>query len=315
MLTVELVSQLGPLHLAQLPDLLSAARRADGHDPIGEHKFLRLQQQDDLASAIVAYDDGRLIGYAHTLAYRQDEGMRVSCEFVVHPEARASGLESDLIGRIIEHARTQNAARIDLWAYNDSTSSHRSILPFRFAPQRRLLHLHRHVREAPRVVAPGALSVRPFDSEADAAVILSLNNRIFSAHPEQGTWTANDMATRMAQPWFRPDDLLILQFEGAPVGFCWLKVEERGEEGLVGEIYVVGIAPEARGAGAGRYLLERGLRRLADLRVRVAAVYVEESNAAAVRLYESSGFHSHHVDVCYTLDLTAIAFDPRETAA
>jgi mycothiol synthase len=125
----------------------------------------------------------------------------------------------------------------------------------------------------------------------------------------------DDLRVRMEQPWFRAQDVLMLDVDGTAAGFCWLKVEERGDEGLVGEIYVIGVAPEARGIGAGRYLVARALQRLAEQRVRVAAIYVDETNKSAIDLYQSSGFHYHHVDVSYTLALTNADANGREAAA
>ena len=148
------------------------------------------------------------------------------------------------------------------------------------------------------------LTVRPFVA-TDADDLLRLNNRIFSGHPEQGSWTLEDLTARMRQPWFMADDVLLLERDGALAGFCWLKIEERGVEGLVGEIYVIGTTQEVRGTGAGRYLLTRAMERLNERRVRVAAIYVDETNEPALRLYESSGFHYHHVDVCYSIHLAA----------
>ena len=50
-----------------------AAALADGHEPLGEHKYLRLQRGDDLAAAVLAFEDGALAGYAHTVTYGEDE--------------------------------------------------------------------------------------------------------------------------------------------------------------------------------------------------------------------------------------------------
>jgi mycothiol synthase len=97
----------------------------------------------------------------------------------------------------------------------------------------------------------------------------------------------------------------MLEVKGALAGFCWLKVEDRRDEGLVGEIYVIGTAPECRGMGLGRFLVARALRHLRERGTRIAAIYVDESNAAAVSLYGQAAFHHHHVDVCYTRDLGA----------
>jgi mycothiol synthase len=313
---VELVSQLEPEHLDQLPELIEAATRADGHEPIGEHKFLRLKRGEDLAVALLAYDHGRLAGYAHTVAYRDHDAKRVSCEFVVHPEQRGRGIGRLLMAKATEHALAQGAARIDAWAYNDSPASAHLAAQLGYAPVRRLLHLHRHVMEAPMPPeAPGA-RVRGFLRGDDDGRWLALNNRIFAGHPENGSWTLEDLRARTAQPWFDADDLIMLELHGSLAGFCWLKVEDRRDEGRVGEIYVIGTAPECRGMGLGRLLVAHALQRLRERQTRIAAIYVDEANFAAVSLYEDAGFHHHHVDVCYSRALSATLHDPvRQEAA
>jgi mycothiol synthase len=302
---VEIVSQLEAQHMEQLPPLLDAATRADGHEPLGEHKFLRLQRGDDLAMAVLAFEDGRLAGYAHTVTYGEDDGRRTSCELVVDPALRRRGVGRMLLSHAMMTAHSKGARQLDLWAYNDTEASQRMAAQFGFTPARRLLHLHRHMRHAPRASsAPGA-TIRPVRPGVDDEAWLALNNRVFAGHPENGRWTLDDLRARMGQPWFRPDDVLMLDVDGAPAGFCWLKVEDRAPEGRVGEIYVIGTAPECQGRGLGRHLLLRGLARLHERGAAVAAIYVDQSNEAAVDLYTSSGFHYHHVDVCYTRVLRA----------
>ncbi len=302
---VEIVSQLEAQHLEQLPELIDAATRADGHEPLGEHKFLRLQRGGDLSSAVLAFEDDNLAGYAHTVTYGESEERRASCEFVVHPGFRQRGLGRLLLSHAIMHANSQRARRLDLWAYNDSAASARIAAQFGFEPVRRLLHLHQHVREVPAVRVPQGASMRAFRPGEDDEPWLELNNHIFAGHPENGCWTLDDLRARMAQPWFDPGDVLLFEVGGALAGFCWLKVEERPGEGRVGEIYVIGTAPEYQGRGHGRYLLASGLARLFERHADVAAIYVDESNAAAVALYETSGFHHHHIDVCYSRTLRA----------
>ena len=301
---IDVVSQ-ADATLEQLPELLRAAACADGHEAIGEHKFLRLQQGDDLAAAIAAYEHDELVGYAHTLAYRDGAARRVSCEVVVHPAARRRGVGQALLACAVEHARRHSAGRIDVWAYNDSTASRRLAAELGFSPTRRLLHLHRHVSATFDVAPPAGIRLRAFRTDDDDEALLALNNRIFAGHPENGTWTVEDLRVRMHQPWFDARDVLLAELDGALAGFCWLKVEDRQDEGRVGEIYVIGTAPEARGLGLGRYLLGEALQHLPSRGARVAAIYVDESNETAVRLYASCGFHHHHVDVCYSREVEA----------
>ena len=306
---IEVVSQLEGPHLAQLPELVDAATRADGHEPIGEHKFLRLKRGGDLGVAVLAFEERRLAGYAHTLTFGEGDGRRVSCEFVVHPDFRRRGVGRMLLSHALMHALSQGAARIDAWAYNDSPASAHLAAQFGFAPARRLYHLHRHAGDPPPLTEPadarptGPVCIRTFRPDEDAARWLALNNRIFAAHPENGAWTLDDLRARMAQPWFAPGDFLLLEAEGRLAGFCWVKVEERGDEGRVGEIYVIGVAPEQRGRGFARYLLNTALRHMAARGARTAAIYVDATNTPALALYKAARFHRHHVDVCYTRDL------------
>ena len=163
---------------------------------------------------------------------------------------------------------------------------------------------------------PGtASSSAPSDPRSDEGPWLELNRRVFDGHPDQAHWTEDDLRARMAQPWFEPDDFLLAEQEGRIVAFNWVKIEPRESEGRVGEIYVVGVAPQAQGRGLGALLLTHGLHRMRERHADIAAIYVDESNTRAIDLYTSMDFHHHHVDVCYTLPLGELGVLPGETAA
>jgi mycothiol synthase len=312
---IEVVSQLGHRHLKGLSSLLEASTLADGHEPLGEHKFLRLRQGGDLAQAVLAYDGDCLTGYAHILAFGEGADRRVSCEFVVHPDERGKGIGTLLLSHATTQAAELGASRMDVWAYNDSRISADIAQRMGFVPSRRLLHLHRHLSGTPRVGPPAGVTTRSFVPGIDDEAWLALNARIFAGHPENGVWTIDDLRARFDQPWFRPDDFLLVELDGVMAGFSWLKVEERRGEGRVGEIYVIGTAAEVRGRGLGKYLVSRSLAHLSDRDVRVAAIYVDAANLPAVALYEQSGFHYHHVDVCYSRDLSVDAHLPTVAGA
>ena len=288
---VEIVSQLDDAHLEQLPELLQAATLVDGHEPLGEHKFLRLKHGDDLARAMLAFEDGRLVGYAHTVTYGEGDGRRASCEFVVHPAFRGRGLGRMLLSHAIMNAHGNDARSMDLWSYNESPVASRVASQFGFRPARRLMHLHRHMRKAPPAPVADGFTVRAFRPDCDESVWVELNARVFASHPEQAHWTLDDLRARTRQPWFDPGDFLLAEKEGALAGFNWLKIEERPNEGRVGEIYVVGVAPEHHGQGIGSALVALGLRRMKERGVDVAAIYVDDTNTGALCLYEAAGFH------------------------
>lgn len=312
---IEIISRLETEHVAELEELIAAAAREDGHEPIGEHKFLRLRQGDDVSIGFMAYEGKRLVGYAHTLTFDAGGQRRVSTEIVVHPDARRSGIGGTLLQYIIRHAESEGAQRLDLWAYNDSDASRAIVASFGLQETRKLMHMHRHPGPPPFVAAPEGVGIRSFRPGVDDEAWLELNNRIFAEHPEQGLWTMSDLQARMAQPWFQADDVLMLEVNGGLAGFCWVKVEDRGDEGQVGEIYIIGTAPEHHGHGLGRYLLGEALRHLSERNVDGVAVYVDQSNTRGVALYWSFEFHHHHVDVLYSMPLPAETREPRLAAA
>ena len=70
----------------------------------------------------------------------------------------------------------------------------------------------------------------------------------------------------------------------------------------VGEVYVLGIDPDAQGMRLGRALTDLGLAHLRGRGLGQVLLYVEEDNAAAVRLYEGRGFRRFAVDVSWRRD-------------
>lgn len=58
-----------------------------------------------------------------------------------------------------------------------------------------------------------------------------------------------------------------------------------------GDLVYLGVAPEARGRGIGRALLERGIRDTAEMGLPQMGLAVDVTNTPAMRLYERSGFH------------------------
>ena len=83
-------------------------------------------------------------------------------------------------------------------------------------------------------VLPDEVLLRSTVSGEDDEAWVALNNRIFAGHPENGNWTLEDLQARTSQPWFRADDLLMLEVDGGLAGSCWLKVQTKGDEGMVG---------------------------------------------------------------------------------
>jgi mycothiol synthase len=88
---------------------------------------------------------------------------------------------------------------------------------------------------------------------------------------------------------------------GRLIGFHWTKIPPAGEYGPdpVGEIYVLGVHPDAAGRGLGRRLAVAGLSHLAQSGLGTVILYVDGDNTSAVRLYESLGFRTRTKDALY----------------
>jgi mycothiol synthase len=96
----------------------------------------------------------------------------------------------------------------------------------------------------------------------------------------------DNLARRMAEPWFDPAGLLVAEDESGMLGFHWTKQHDA----RLGEVYVVGVAPGAQGRGLGKLLTLAGLHHLAGLGVDEVLLYVESDNAPAVAVYSRLGF-------------------------
>lgn len=140
------------------------------------------------------------------------------------------------------------------------------------------------------------MTVRTFRPGEDDAAWLAANAAAFAHHPEQGSLTQRDLDDRKGEPWFDPAGFFLAEREGEIVGFHWTKVH--AEERL-GEVYVVGVRPDAQGGGLGKALTSVGLRHLAAQGLPTAMLYVDADNFSAVAVYERLGFVTHETDLMY----------------
>ena len=304
------------IDVAAVLALLRAATAADGVRPLSEESELRLQHGGPPGGGdLVVRDGDDVAGYA-----RYDIGTDggVEAELVVHPSCRRQGHGTALLERLVELAGPRP---LSLWAHGDLPGSADLLAPRGFSRSRVLLQMRRDlagVDPDPRPSLPEDVHVAAFRPGRDEGAWLRVNARAFAHHPEQGSWTAEDLRLREQEPWFDPEGFLLawrgdpddggelLGSRGEPqgarlVGFHWTKVHPPGDVGdePVGEVYVLGIDPDAQGMSLGRALTDLGLAHLRARGLAEVLLYVEEDNAAAVRLYESRGFRRFAVDVSW----------------
>ncbi|SDY79114.1 mycothiol synthase [Modestobacter sp. DSM 44400] len=291
--------------MAEVRALLAGATAADGARPVSEEAELRLQHGGPPGGTDLTARDagGALLGYAR-FELPTDEP-EAEAELVVRPEARRCGVGSALLTRLQELSGDRP---LRMWAHGGLPGSTELATARGFTRARVLLQMRRPldgVDPDPRPSLPDGVTVRPFRPGTDEGAWLTVNARAFASHPEQGRWTADDLAVREAEPWFDPAGFFLAWREesgGARLlGSHWTKVHPAGETGEqpIGEVYVLGIDPDAQGLGLGRALTDLGLGRLRRAGLSHVLLYVEEENTAAVTLYERTGFSRYAVDVSW----------------
>jgi mycothiol synthase len=158
-------------------------------------------------------------------------------------------------------------------------------------------------------------SYRNFVVGEDEGEWLELNNRAFSGHPDQGSWTLRDIQVRELEEWFDPAGFIIASDEmnqrAAMKGFCWVKIHggvshhhdgSSHDHDPIGEIYVMGVDPAHHGEGIGRAVTIAGLHYMRDQGIYSAMLYVDAENKAGLALYKGLGFTEWGRDVLYRRD-------------
>ena len=234
-------------------------------------------------------------------------------EVVVAPRFRGRGLGTGLVTAAV---RRQAA----VWAYGDLPAAARMAGRLGLVRTRVLLQLRRS-RSAgtdpepagPAVELPVGITLRAFVPGQDEEAFLAVNARAFAWHPEQGRLDLTGLRADMAQPWFDPEGFFLAVRNGVVVGFHWTKVHpvdptpgvaapEAGAgppTGPVGEVYVIGVDPDAGIRGLGSPLTAAGLVHLRRRGIGTVMLYVEGDNDKALRLYERYGFVTHLTNVVY----------------
>ncbi|GAA1896909.1 mycothiol synthase [Asanoa iriomotensis] len=290
--------------VAAVLDLAAQAGDTDGTYPFSEHVVLHIRRGGEQAAVhlLVREPDGTLAGYAHVDTTDAVEG--AAAELVVHPAHRRHGLGRALVDAAISATEEAGLRSLRLWAHGDHPSAGALGVELGFTRARVLFQMRRSLfAPLPERELPPGVTLRAFEPGRDEQEWVRVNARAFAHHPDQGRWTIDDLRIRMAEPWFDPAGFLLAvdADTGAMLGFHWTKVHGEGghQHDPIGEVYVVGVDPDAHGRGLGAALTVAGLRHLRGAGLDQAMLYVDESNTPAVRLYTGLGFAVWSTDVSY----------------
>ena len=299
---------LAPDQAAQVLELAAAARTADGVAPLSEHVLLHVRHASNESSRDwVVATDGVVAAYAHLDAPESSDSSEssdswdgdLSGELVVHPAHRRRGYGKALVSALLADA---DGHGVRLWAHGDLPAAAGLARATAFTRVRALWQMRMPLadRALPDPAFPAGVSVRTFRRGADEEAWLEVNRRAFAHHPEQGSWTRDDLELREAEDWFDAAGFFIAERDGRVIGFHWTKVHPAEAGGSpIGEVYVVGVDPGQQGGGLGRALTLTGIAHLQRLGLDQVMLYVDESNTPAVKMYASLGFDRWITDVMY----------------
>ncbi|MGH8876497.1 MAG: mycothiol synthase [Stackebrandtia sp.] len=297
---METYEGLDAAQVAEVLELVEVGDQTDGLAALNEQTLLNLRHggPESTTHLMIRDAEGALVGYANMDT--SDTGV-AAVEMLVHPMHRHRGHGETLLRALIARAADASCQKLTIWAHGDHPTA--LVLADRhdFSRARVLWQMRRPLLDGEPAAEPAeGITIRSFVPGRDEARLLEVNNAAFSDHPDQAGWTVRDVAMREREDWFDPEGLLLAEREsdGTVLGFHWTKVHGSGES-AIGEIYVLGVAPQAQGLKLGGALTAAGLRYLRGRGLDTVMLYVDESNVRAVRLYTRAGFTRWTTDVNY----------------
>jgi mycothiol synthase len=268
--------------LATLRAITDAAAAADGAQPLDEGAWRRLSNHADELAIHVEPGIGMTVLDGELL------------HLVVAPAHRRTGVGA----RLLTGALAADDHAWQAWSHGDHPAAARLAAGFGFDRVRELWVMRRTLAGFEGLPAPDGRQRFPTSQirafrPGDEAELLRVNAAAFAHHPEQGGMDAEELAERMVEPWFDPEGLFVaMTDDDRMLGFHWTK----RHSAALGEVYVVGIDPDAQGLGLGRTLVDLGLRHLRAAGLDDVLLYVEADNTSAVSLYDGLGFTHAAVD-------------------
>lgn len=314
--TPETVSTLDPHQRHDVLALIARAQAADGVNPVNEQARLEIGRTESYPGTAhqLCRTGDELVGYGFLDSTTGDP----IAQLVVDPRHRRQGIGTTMLGALgfdprdpERGRRLQQQIALRMWSFGDLPAARAFAEALGYRPVRELLVMARDLTHPiPDPALPEGVTIRTFEPD-DLSAVVRVNARAFAHHPEQGGLTDQDFRERMAEVWFDPTGLLVATRTPATadatqathtshtptnlIGFHWTKRHD--EE--TGEVYVIGVDPDAAGGGIGRALLHAGLRHLTDQGARRVILYVEGDQRFVVALYESTGFSVVNRDIVY----------------
>ncbi len=307
--------------LPALLKLLLAANQADGNatgETVAdlEHEFEDPWSDPARDAVVIAGPDGALVGFARVFVNpvaNTDPASAAFLTYSVHPDARGTGLEEDLLdwleARGRERLKGSPTHRLRV-AHAEQLADEIDRLRRRgYRPVRYYFRMRRDIDpRLPEVALPDGITLRAFTPEWSSALWVA-HAAAFGDHWGYVIETPAEFeAYVLGNSAFRAD-LTVLACVGPDVvaySINRVPADENARTGIrEGVIGLLGTQRAWRGRGLAHALIQESLRRFAaDGLQRVALTVDAENTTGALGLYERLGFAVYKRVQALDLDLT-----------
>ncbi len=272
--------------------------------PLPQRKAVERPPWEDEQGRVIAHLRWRALTQRATMLWEETDGSLVAyalmappstvLTFQVHPQARGSGLEAQVLAWAIAGAQEQAQRRgrtFSLWCRcHEYETERRTLLEGAgFSPlPAQVLRLVRSLdTPLPVFHLPAGFTLRAGVHGEELEQYQEVHRAVFD-----GISMGLDYHQ---SPAYAPDlDLIAVDATGTYAAFCLCELTEVADSGgeyIVGEIGVIGTRPTHQGRGLGRALLLTGMHRLKERGASSVFLETEQAETPALHLFTSAGFH------------------------
>lgn len=299
---VEVTPERFPDLTPQVERIDAEVRAAAGHPALGDAVWRDLERPGPESAGFLAGDDA----YAHLARADNEDDHGWVLGLAIGPHAHRDGSRVALVHAAARHVRAHGGGSVSSWVLGADEDADAQLSAAGMRADRELYEMRVPLPLGLEARWPPGITVRAFEAGRDEDAWIAVNNRAFAGHAEQGGWTRETLARRVAEAWFDPTIFLLAFDAEGLAGFNWLKIHgPHDAEPALGEIYVIGVDPRMQGARLGPALAITGLDAVAARGVTTGMLFVAADNEPALKLYRSLGFTVHRVDRAYELEVAS----------
>jgi mycothiol synthase len=207
----------------------------------------------------------------------------------------------------LERARELKVARVHADLREKDQAARDLFTGLGFTAMRRYSEMTLNLGHTSMAISNANLRSRPLKSGSETE-LTQLQNHVFD-----GSWgfcpnRTSEIIQLLNTKGYGHEGVIIACHDRKAVGYCWTATIDRSDRkdgAVIGRIHMMGILPEFRGQGLGRYILWSGLYHLREKGIQTVELTVDNDNRAACSLYDRTGFKLKTAVVWYEKRVSA----------